>query len=121
MPLRLVMLTPYRMPGHHALMLGGADTLAWQNAWRLMWHPGLLRPCEQLPVIADAGDHASPSGGTLYVVPESPTPYLPANWNELVRQAGAAAVQTSRDWPESLDRLRDVLPALSLEPSCLDI
>ena len=38
MPLRLVMLSPYRMPTHHALMLGDADTLAWQNAWRLLWH-----------------------------------------------------------------------------------
>jgi hypothetical protein len=105
MPLRLVMLSPYRMPAHHALMLGDADTLAWQNAWRLLWHPGLLQQADQLPFISDAADHAMPQAETLYVMPESPAPYVPENWYELARQNGVATVLTTRDWSESLSRL----------------
>ncbi len=92
MPLRTVMLSPYRMPGHHALMLGAADSTAWLLAWRLLWHPCLLRQADQLPIIADAADHVVPQAETLYVLPESPTPYVPENWPELVRQNGAIAV-----------------------------
>jgi hypothetical protein len=105
MSLRLVMLSPYRMPTHHALMLGEADTLAWQHAWRLLWHPALLQRANQLPLIADPTDHGVPEANTLYALPESPTPYVPENWYELVRQSGAVAVLSAHDWAESLKRL----------------
>ncbi len=114
MPLRTVMLSPYRMPGHHALMLGAADSTAWLLAWRLLWHPCLLRQADQLPIIADAADHVVPQAETLYVLPESPTPYVPENWPELVRQNGAIAVYATDNWAETLTRLIAALPTFDV-------
>lgn len=120
MPFRLVMLSPYRMPTHHALMLGPEDTLAWQHAWRLLWHPALLRQAPALPMLAEEADHAVPQAQSLYVMPASPPPYLPENWQELARQAGALFVYATQDWQESRSRLQQALanmgqPRLNLE------
>src|SRR5262245_2925620 len=106
MPLRLVMLSPYRMPAHHALMLGEEDTAAWLTAYRALWHPTLLHQAQSLPVIADPSDHAQPQADSLYAIPVSPPPYLPENWDELVRQAGAMAFRTGPTWETTVDNLR---------------
>jgi len=106
MPLRLVMLSPYRMPAHHALMLGEEDTAGWLMAHRALWYPSLLKHAHSLPIIADPSDHSQPHRDSLYAIPVSPPPYIPDNWDELVRQVGALAFRAGPTWETTTESLR---------------
>lgn len=88
----LVLISSYRIPTHHALMLGSEDTNAWWSAWRRLWDPALLRDATALPVVAEAYEHTPPKPGAVYAVPESPPPYLPEDWDAQLRAAGAERV-----------------------------
>ena len=79
---RLVLLSPYRMPTHHPLMLGEDESAAWLLGFRALWHPALLAMADGLPEIADPSDHAVPQADCLYAVPSTPPAYLPENWDE---------------------------------------
>jgi hypothetical protein len=106
MPPRLVLLSPFRMPAHHALMLGEEDTKAWFFAYRSLWHPELLAAAQSLPSIDEPNNHAQPVADTLYALPATPPPYLPENWDELVRGVGAAAFRTGATWEETNANLK---------------
>lgn len=106
---RLVLLSPYRMPTHHPLMLGEDDSAAWLLAYRALWHPALLAVADGLPEIADPHDHAVPQADCLYAVPSTPPAYLPENWDELVRQAGSVAFHTGANADETLTQLRKAI------------
>lgn len=105
MPPRLVMLSPYRMPAHHALMLGEDDTTAWFFAYRALWHPALLAAAQSLPLMDEAADHSQPQENTLYALPVTPPPYLQENWDQLVRQCGSAVFRTGPTWQHTIAKL----------------
>src|SRR5262245_8546952 len=105
----LVLLSPYRYPGQYSLVLGPDDMAAWLNAFTLLWHPALLWQAKGPPRVEQSYDHENPQPGFIYAVPESPPLYLPDDWDERVRRAGAIAFRVGVDRPAALAALRDVL------------
>ncbi|MCS7045198.1 MAG: hypothetical protein NZO58_02460, partial [Gemmataceae bacterium] len=93
----LVLLSPYRFPGAHALTLAEEDMACWLNAHSALWHPAVLWQAQGPPRVESAYDHETPKPGCLYAVPEVPPTYLPDDWRDRVRQAGSIAFTAAVD------------------------
>src|SRR3954469_4210168 len=109
MPRELLLLSPYTPPTQHALMLGAEDTGCWLNAWSALWHPAALAGATGPPRWTSAYDHETPTEGHLYALPESPPLYLSDDWDERVRQAGAAAFRAGPEGDSTFANLRPAL------------
>src|SRR5438067_10763017 len=107
MPRELILLSPYRLPAQNSLMLGDADVAAFLNGYTACWHPLALRGATAPPRIASPYDYEHPSAGHLYAVPESPPSMLPDDWEQRVREAGAASFQATADRATTLINLRE--------------
>lgn len=107
----LILLSPYRFPGAHALTLSQEDMACWLNAHALLWHPAVVWQAKGPPRFDSTYDHETPKTGVIYAVPESPPTYLPDDWLERVRQAGSLAFHATPDRAASLDNLRKALSA----------
>ncbi|MFO0970153.1 MAG: hypothetical protein U0793_31770 [Gemmataceae bacterium] len=105
----LVLLSPYRYPGQYSLVLGPEDMAAWLNGFTLLWHPALLWQAQGPPRVDQSYDHENPQPGHIYAVPESPPLYLPDDWDERVKRAGAVAFRVGVSRDEGLARLREAL------------
>lgn len=99
MPKRSILLSSYRVPTHHPMMLGRYDAACWWNAWRVLWHPDLLRDAEHLPSVADAYEHATPIPDSIYVAPDSPEPHLPEDWQAALIEHGSRFARVGAEWP----------------------
>jgi hypothetical protein len=120
MPRELILLSPYTPPTHHQLMLGADDTACWLNAWSALWHPAALAGGAGVPRYASPYDHETPTEGHLYAIPESPALYLPDDWDDRVRTAGAAAFRASPDRADTLANLREALTTLGADVAAFD-
>ncbi len=112
----LILLSPYRFPGANALTLANEDMASWLNAHSVLWHPAALWQAQGPPRIESSYDHETPRAGCLYAVPETPPTYLPDDWLERVRQAGAIAFYAGPDRRATLDNLRKALTAEGAAP-----
>src|SRR5688572_2145004 len=110
-PHELILLSPYRFPGANALTLAAEDMACWLNAHAALWHPATLWQAQGPPRFDSTYDHETPKAGTIYAVPETPPTYLPDDWRERVRQAGAIAFTATPDRAATLDNLRQALLA----------
>jgi len=105
----LVLLSPYRFPGQYSLVLGPEDMAAWLNGFSVLWHPGLLWGAKGPPRVEQSYDHENPQPGFVYALPEAPPLYLPDDWDERVKRAGAFSFKVSVDRKETLENLRAAL------------
>lgn len=112
----LYLLNPYRLPTHHTLMLAPEDAAVLLNGYLSLWHPQALRGAVKPPEIASAYDHEQPQPGRIYAVSESPPLFLPENWEELVRQAGATCYWATSDRTATEQGLREALRIESDDP-----
>jgi hypothetical protein len=112
-PRELLLLSPYRLPAQHSLMLSHEESAAFLNANAALWHPAALCGAAAPPSVASPYDHEMPAAGCLYAVPESPPLVLPDDWDERVRTAGAAAFRASADRDTTLANLKDALRRLA--------
>lgn len=108
---QLLLLSPYRYPAQHSLVLGPEDMSCWLNAWSALWHPAVLLQAQEPPRCDSAYDHEQPQAGCIYALPDSPPLYLPDDWEERVRQAGAVAFKAGTDRETTLQNLRTALDA----------
>lgn len=108
----LLLLSPYRLPGKDALMLGNEDVAAFLNAYLVLWHPAALWYAAAPPRVGSPYDYEQPSPGHVYALPDSPPLFLPDEWDERVRTAGACAFKATPDRDTTLDNLRTALAAL---------
>jgi hypothetical protein len=117
----LILLSPFRLPGPNPLLLGSEDMAAFLNGYLALWHPAALAGAASLPRVASAYDYEQPSAGHVYAVPESPPLFLPDDWDERVREAGAVAFRAGPDRAATLENLRQALEtsALSTQHSAL--
>jgi hypothetical protein len=111
MPRELILLSPYSPPTQHALSLAAEDTAGWLNAWTALWHPAVLAGSAGPPKWASPYDHDPPVEGHVYVIPESPPPYLASDWEDRAHKTGAIVFRANADRAATLDRLKQVLPA----------
>jgi hypothetical protein len=108
-PRELIVLSPYRLPAQNASMLSNDDTGAFLQAYTAVWHPAALRDASGPPKICSPYDYEQPSQGHIYAVPETPPLILPDDWDDRVRQAGAAVFRAVTDRNETLNALRQAL------------
>jgi hypothetical protein len=119
-PHELILLSPYRYPGQYALTLADEDMASWLNAYTTLWHPGLLFGAKEPPRVEQPYDHENPKPGCVYVLPETPTVYLPDDWQNRVKDAGSIAYTALPDRTATLENLRRLLsepdaPALGMK------
>src|ERR1700736_5930749 len=101
-PRELLVLTPYRIPPHNALMLANEDIAPLLHGYSALWHPAALHEAANPPKIASPYDHEQPAAGCVYATPESPPLILPDNWDQRVRDAGAVSFKATTDRPTTL-------------------
>jgi hypothetical protein len=106
---RVFLLSPYRLPTTHQVLLGQDEMAAWLNGYVVMWHPALVLGCDGPPKVDSPYDHDRPEAGFVYVRPESPPLFLPDDWEERVRQAGAVTFLARPDRGDTLADLRQAL------------
>jgi hypothetical protein len=53
----LILLSPYTLPAHHALMLSAEDVAAFLNGYLALWHPAALAGATHPPRIASPYDY----------------------------------------------------------------
>src|SRR5437868_14844554 len=114
-PRELIVLTPYRIPAHNALMLSKEDIAALLHAYSALWHPAALHGAAAAPKIGSPYDYEQPTAGHVYAVPESPPLILPDDWDQRARDAGAVAFRSTMDRETTLANLRQALEALPAE------
>src|SRR4051794_27835421 len=110
-PHELVLLSPYRYPAHSALTLANEDMAAWLNGFTALWHPALLWQAKGPPRCDAPYDHEQPKPGHVYALPESPPSYLPEDWEQRVREAGAVFFRATTERATTLANLRAALYA----------
>jgi hypothetical protein len=115
MPRELILLSPYTPPTNYPLSLGADETAAWLHVWSALWHPAAVAGAAGPPRIASPYDHEQPTAGQLYAVPESPPLYLSDDWDDRVRQVGAAAFRSGWDRASTLANLKDALAQLGAD------
>src|SRR4051794_26076572 len=108
----LFLLSPYRLPTQNTLYLGDDDVAAFLNGHAALWHPAAVLGAAGPPRIASPYDHEQPTAGHVYAVPESPPLVLPDDWDQRVRDAGAAAFRATPDRAATLANLAAALRAL---------
>ena len=96
-PRELVLLSPYKLPAQNPLILGGDDMAAFLNGYSALWHPAALTGATGAPRVESSYDHEQPKPGHLYAVPETPPMFLPDDWDQRVREAGAASFPATAD------------------------
>jgi alpha-mannosidase len=108
----LILLSPYRLPTHHTLMLNAEDVAVLFNGYLALWHPAVIPGALTPPRFASPYDHEQPSAGHVYAVPESPPLFLPDDWEQRCADAGAVFFRATQDRYETLANL---LRALNVE------
>jgi hypothetical protein len=116
----LILLSPYTPPTNYPLSLGGDETAAWLHAWSALWHPAAIAGAAGPPRIASPYDHEQPTAGHLYAVPESPPLYLSDDWDDRVREVGAAAFRSGWDRASTLANLKEALAQLGADVGPFD-
>src|SRR3954452_22011014 len=112
----LTLLTPYRLPTQNTLYLGDEDVATFLNGCAALWHPAALAGAAGPPRLASPYDHEQPAAGHVYAVPETPPLFLPDDWDERVRAAGAVAFRATPDRAATLANLRDSLRGFAGNP-----
>ncbi len=110
-PRELILLSPYRLPGQNALMLGNEDVAAFLNAYSALWHPAVMQGVASPPRLGSPYDYEQPSEGHVYALPENPPLILPDDWDQRVSDLGALAFRATADRSATLANLQDVLRA----------
>src|SRR5581483_310304 len=105
----LVLLSPYRYPAGHAMTLADEDMACWLQGLTALWHPAALWQAQGPPRCDAPYDHEQPRPGCLYALPETPSAYLPEDWDERVRAAGSVVFRATTDRATTLANLRAAL------------
>jgi hypothetical protein len=108
-PRKLVLLNPYQLPTQSPLTLGNEDVACWLNGYSALWHPAALWGAAAPPSVEVTYDHEQPQPGHVYAVPEAPPLFLPDEWEQKVREAGAVCFKATTDRQKTLANLRAAL------------
>jgi hypothetical protein len=107
----LILLSPYRVPGQSSLMIANEDIGAFLNGSAALWHPAVALGAAGPPHAGSPYDYEQPAANHVYAVPDSPPLFLPDDWDQRVRDAGALAFRCTLDRETTLANLRDALRA----------
>jgi hypothetical protein len=116
---QLILLSPYRLPTQHALVLNADEMAAWMNGYSALWHPAALWSAEGPPRIDGPYDNDVPRAGQIYAIPETPPLVLPDDWEKRARDAGALIFKATPDRDKTLANITEVLRGQSAEEGAL--
>lgn len=103
---QLLLLSPYRLPTHHQILLNEDEMAAWLNGYVVLWHPALLFGANEPPKVDSPYDHEMPVAGQVFAVAESPPLFQPDDWPYRVLNAGAVRFTATADRNGTLANLR---------------
>jgi hypothetical protein len=103
---KLLLLSPYRLPGQNSMTLGDDEMAAWLNGYTALWHPAALWQADGPPSVDAPYDYEDPKPGYVFAVPDSPPLILPDDWEERVRAAGSIVFHATADREETLANLQ---------------
>ena len=106
---QLILLSPYRLPTQHALVLNGDEMAAWMNGYSALWHPAALWRASGPPSVAGPYDNEVPQPSQIYAIPETPPLMLRNEWEQDARAAGALVFKATSDREATLANLREAL------------
>src|SRR6476659_3171847 len=84
----LILLSPYKPPTQHPLILNNEDVAIYLNGYVALWHPMALVGAAMPPKVGSPYDYEQPREGQVFALPVSPPLYLPDDWEERVQKAG---------------------------------
>jgi hypothetical protein len=111
-PRRLILLSPYRYPAANPLVLANEDMASWLNAATALWHPAALWQADGPPRADVPYDHERPGAGCIYALPESPPLFLPDDWEQRVKDAGAVVFKATPSREQTLANLKEAVGRL---------
>ena len=103
------LLSPYRLPTTHQVLLNEEEMAAWLNGCIVLWHPALLLGAKGPPQIATPYDHEMPEANQVFVLPESPPLFQPEDWPDRVRNSGAIHFKSAADRARTLANLHQAI------------
>ena len=103
---RLLLLSPYRLPTHHQILLNEDEMAAWLNGYMVLWHPAVLLGAREAPKVDSPYDHEMPNAGQVFAVAESPPLFQPDDWPYRVQSAGSVRFTATADRAGTLANLR---------------
>lgn len=106
---RLLLLSPYRLPTHHQILLNEDEMAAWLNGYIALWHPAAMFNGVEPPKVDSPYDHEMPSAGQVFAVAEAPTLFQPDDWQYRVQNAGAVKFTATQDRSVTLANLRTAI------------
>lgn len=93
------------------MTLAEEDMACWLNAQSVLWHPALLWQAQGPPRCDSTYDHEQPRPHHVYALPQTPDSYLPEDWEQRVKAAGAIVFRATPDRAATLANLRAALTA----------
>lgn len=105
----LILLSPYRPPTQHPLILNNEDVAIYLNGYLALWHPLAVMGAAEPPKIGSPYDYEQPREGQVFALPVSPPLYLPDDWEQRVEKAGAAFFRATVRREETLTNLHQAL------------
>lgn len=105
----LLLISPHRFPTRQPGELPAEEMAAFLNGYLSLWHPTVLQGTGEPPKIVDVGAAHSLHEGQLLVVPAQPGSYLPEDWTDRVKQAGARCYSATSDRAETFKHLANAL------------
>jgi hypothetical protein len=120
-PHELILLSPYRVPGQNSLMIANEDVGAFLNGYTALWHPAVTGGAAAPPRVGSPYDYEQPAANHVYAVPDSPPLFLPDDWDQRVRDAGAVAFRCTLDRETTLANLREALRARGEAADLIDL
>lgn len=98
----LILLSPYKPPTQHPLILNNDDVAAYLHGYVALWHPLVMQGAVHPPRIGSPYDYEQPQEGQVFALPVSPPLYLPDDWEERVQKAGAYFFRATTQRDETL-------------------
>jgi hypothetical protein len=106
---RLFLLSPYRLPTNHQVLLNEDEMAAWLNGIVCLWHPALIWGAKEPPKIDSSYDHDMPAAGDVFAVPAAPPLFQPDDWRFRVLNAGAIRFEAAANRDATLANLKHSL------------
>ncbi|MCE9534058.1 MAG: hypothetical protein K8T89_23515 [Planctomycetes bacterium] len=102
----LYLLSPYRLPTNHQILLNEEEMASWLNGFICLWHPALIVGAKEPPKIDSSYDHEMPLAGQVFSVPSTPALFQPDDWPYRVLNAGAIRFEAETERDATLENLK---------------
>ena len=105
----IYLLSPYRLPTNHQILLNEEEMASWLNGMICMWHPALIFGAKEPPKVDSSYDHEMPLAGQVFGIPTAPPLFQPDDWPFRVENAGAIRFESEVSREATLANLKKAI------------